>query len=140
MSKPKQLIIWIACVAIVGIVIFVAGAFIYDNMSLPGRLTSSINSYITQKDIFTESKLVDYSKDGPINLNGDGSMEGTFRLSGLEIGALSSSNDLMKCPPKEDCKVQKNGSCTSVDIRGGVLNILCVDTENNEAHWSVTWY
>lgn len=116
---------------------------------LSNRLTASIQESVHYPGIFDKSKLISSHQDLVFNLNGDSAMNGTFQLSEKETLKLLASDPPLRCSVGTQCDIQKNnynpsapqGSfCSTRDKPGGVLSILCIDTRNNQAHWSVTWY
>lgn len=115
-----------------------------NHPSLLERLTSTIKEHTIHPEFFTESKIID-KYDAPVdwNINGDGEMRGTFQLSKVEATALLQSNNLLKCPPSQNCQIDTLNSesdCAKADVSGRVMYELCVDSLSNQVKWLVVWY
>lgn len=124
-----------------GTVLLVLGLTYYGHKTLPNRLTASVKEVAVNKDIFTRSKLVEYHEEVIwVNINGDGSIEGTFQLSKEEIEILLSSDSLIKCPVRKSCELKKSDRYSTANVSGGTLYAINIDSVKNQVRWTVTWY
>lgn len=140
---------WIALAVTGGIIAAIGVITLYDKYTLPDRLTTSLRGSAVHGELFTKSKLINFREEGPVNLNGDGSMEGVFQLSKAEVETLLASDPPLKCAKRQDCDIEntdysldktKTHYCSSRNEHGGVLYVLCVDTQKNQVEWRVMWY
>ena len=146
MLKHRRLrIVWVSFAVVVCAAAIVYGINLYDESTLPSRITSAAKDHVVNKSIFTEAKLIEYHEDSPINLNGDETLEGVFQLSKEDMKTLLSPKTLLVCQATENCTVEQTtytpaGANTSADSPGGTLYNLDIDTVKNQATWTITLY
>ncbi|HUC90263.1 MAG TPA: hypothetical protein VMR45_05670 [Patescibacteria group bacterium] len=137
--KNRAFLITVLIISLLFIaVLAIYGLTIYDRKTLPRRLTASIKEIVVHKELFTESKLISYNEDDPINLNGDGIMTGTYKLSPAEMKLLLSGS-LAICPPNAKCSETKTSYTVSQNTQDETYS-LDIDPDKNTVTLEVTWY
>jgi len=131
------------------LIMLIYGISLYDRLSLPNRLIATMHDVVVSSDTFTKSKLIEQNQDGPTNLNGDNGIYGIFQLSKSDVKTLLAAGSLLKCPDRKACTLtNSDGNPTqahpyytaTADVPGGALYSLSINTSNNQARWSVSWY
>lgn len=148
MPRPlRNILIILAGVLLVSAVL-IGALYAYDKVAQPYVITNALKEHMNQPALFSTRDLVAHNVDGPVNLMGDETLSGDYKLSSDKVTKLLSRKPLFNCgDTNKDCTVTDQGTqdngyyCEDAHENGHDVNYgICVDPQEDIVRWVYYFY